>query len=79
MFMSVHGMPTYGAGAAATVVVTTVRVCVGGGGVIATVVDTAGGRLDVVGRGGGVDAGVVGVSVVGVFLDEMSPFPARVA
>jgi hypothetical protein len=72
--MSVHGMPTYGAGAAATVVGTAVRVCVDTGVLIAAVVVTtggggAGGRLDIVDRDEGVDDAVVAVS----------PLPPRVA
>ena len=71
-------MPTYGAGAAATVVGTTVRVCAGTCVTVSTVVMTdgggAGGRLDVVDGDKGVDDAVVGVSVVVV-----SPPPPRVA
>jgi hypothetical protein len=67
-------MPTYGAGAAATVVGTTVRVCAGSGAVIAAVVVITGGgavgRLDVVDRDDGVDDAVVWESVVIV-----SPLP----
>ena len=71
-------MPTYGAGAAATVG-TTVRVCAGTGAMISAVVVTtggggAGGRLDLSVGDGGVEAAVVGVSVVGVF-----PLPPWVA
>ena len=71
-------MPSYGAGAAAAVVVT-VRVCVGTGVVIAAVVVTTGGggggaRLDVVGGGGRIEDIVVEVSVV-----DVSPPPSRVA
>ena len=56
----------YGAGAAATVVGTTVRVCVGTGAVVSAVVMTggggAGGRLEVVDKDEGVDDAVAGLS-----------------
>jgi hypothetical protein len=72
-------MPSYGVGAAATVVVT-VRVCVGTSVVIAAVVVTTGGggggaRLDVVGGGGRVEDIVVEASVVDVSPPPPPPPP----